>query len=143
MAVEENKALIRQQIQFMNQHDLEAASALFSPEYLDHNGLPPGLPSGNEGSKLFFRMLLNTFPDLEVIMEDLIAEGDRVVERLTLRGSHNGPFMGVSPTGKRITWGIINIYRIAGGKVIEHWSEWDHLSLMQQIGLLPPPQVFR
>jgi predicted ester cyclase len=88
-------------------------------------------------------MLFNAFPDLKVTVEDLIAEEDRVVERLTLQGTHKGVFMGAPPSGARATWGFINIYRIVDDKVVEVWSEGDHLGLMQQIGLIPPPQPVR
>jgi predicted ester cyclase len=77
---------------------------------------------------------------LEVTIEDLVAEGDRVVERLSIHGTHKGMFMGAAPTGRHVTWGFINIYRIANGKVVDLWSEGDHLGLMQQVGLIPPPQ---
>ena len=143
MTTEKNKALIQRRAVSMNQHDLDAALAVFHPDYQDHNAPPPGLPSGIEGDRLFFRMLFNAFPDLEVTTEDLIAEDDRVVERLMLRGTHKGAFMGAQPTGKRVTWSFINIYRLTDGKVVELWSEGDHLGLMQQIGLIPPPQAAR
>jgi predicted ester cyclase len=143
MTTEINKQLIQRRADLMNRHDLEAALALFHPNYQDHNAHPPGFPAGVEGDKLFFTMLFNAFPDLEVSTEELIAEGDRVVERLMLRGTHKGMFMGASPTGKHVTWGFINIYRIVDGKVVEVWSEGDHLGLMQQIGLIPPPQTTR
>ena len=139
MTTEQNKALIRRQAELMNQHDLEGKLALFSPHYQDHSAPPPGLPSGIEGDRHFFTMLLNAFPDLEVTIEDLVAEGDRVVERLMIRGTHKGMFMGAAPTGKHVTWGFINIYRIADGKVVDLWSEGDHLGLMQQVGLIPSP----
>ena len=141
MSTEKNKQLIQHRAELMNRHDLEAALAMLHPNYQDHNAPPPGFPSGIEGDKLFFTMLFQAFPDLEVKTEELIAEGDRVVERLTLRGTHKGMFMGASPTGKRLTWGFINIYRIVDAKVAEVWSEGDHLGLMQQIGLIPPPQA--
>ena len=143
MTTEKNKALIQRRAVLMNEHDLDAALAVFHPDYQDHNAPPPGLPSGIEGDRLFFRMLFNAFPDLEVTTEDLIAEDDRVVERLMLRGTHKGAFMGAQPTGKRVTWSFINIYRLTDGKVVELWSEGDHLGLMQQIGLIPPPQAAR
>lgn len=143
MTTEENKALIQRRAALMNQHELEAALSVFHPDYRDHNAPPPGLPSGIEGDKLFFTLLFNAFPDIEVKTEDLIAEDDRVVERLTLSGTHKGAFMGASPTGKRVAWSFINIYRIESGKVVELWSEGDHLGLMQQIGLIPPPQAVR
>lgn len=143
MTTEKNKGIIQRRAALMNQHKLADALSVFHPNYLDHNAPPPGLPLGIEGDKLFFTMLLNAFPDLEVKTEDLIAEEDRVVERLTLCGTHKGMFMGASPTGKRVAWGFINIYRIEDSKVIELWSEGDHLGLMQQIGLIPPPQATR
>jgi len=143
MTVEKNKQLIQRRAELMNRHDLDAASTVFHPNYQGHNAPPPGFPSGIEGDKLFFAMLLNAFPDLEVRIEELIAESDRVVERLMLGGTHEGMFMGVAPTGKRVTWSFINIYRIADGKVAEVWSEGDHLGLMQQIGLIPPLQAAR
>lgn len=143
MTTEKNKELIQHRTALMNQHNLTAALSVFHPNYQDHNAPPPGLPSGIEGDKLFFTMLLNAFPDLEVKTEDLIAEADQVVERLTLRGTHKGMFIGALPTGRRVTWGFINIYRIEDSKVVELWSEGDHLGLMQQIGLIPPPQATR
>lgn len=143
MTAKKNKQLIQRRAESMNQHDLDAALAVFHPHYQDHNSPPPGFPSGVEGDKLFFTMLFNAFPDLEIRSEELIAEGDRVVERLTLSGTHKGTFMGMVPTGKHVTWGFINIYRIVDGKVVELWSEGDHLGLMQQIGLIPPPQIAR
>ncbi len=138
MTTDENKAIIRRRAELINQHEVDASLLVFNPNYQDHNVPPPGLPSGIEGDKRFFRMLLNAFPDLEVTIEDLVAEGDRVVERLTIRGTHQGMFMGVSPTGKSVTWGFINIYRVADDKVVELWSEHDRLDLMQQLGLVPP-----
>src|SRR5688572_24034045 len=99
MTTEKNKQLIQQRAELMNQRDLDAALAVFHPNYQDHNAPPPGVPSGIEGDKLFFTMLFNAFPDLEVKTEELIAEGDRVVERLTLHGTHKGMFLGAPPTG--------------------------------------------
>lgn len=88
-------------------------------------------------------MLLSAFPDLMVTVEDLIAEGDRVVDRLKLEGTHRGVFLGAPPTERCVTWAFINIYRIENGKVADLWGEGDHLGLMQQIGLIPPPQPNR
>ena len=140
MTTEQNKALIRRHADLINQQMMRKGKlALFSSQYQDHNA-PPGLPSGIEGDRQFFTMLFRAFPDLEATTEDLIAEGDRVVERVTIYGTHQGMFMGATPTGKHVTWSFINIYRIVDGKVVELWSEGDHLGLMQQIGLIPPPQ---
>ena len=79
------------------------------------------------------------FPDLHFTVEDLIAEGDKVVARLTASGAQQGVFMGISPTGKRTTVTAIDIIRIAGGKFVEHWLEMDTLGLLHQLGVVPAP----
>jgi steroid delta-isomerase-like uncharacterized protein len=79
-------------------------------------------------------MLRTSFPDLTITIEDLIAEGDKVVTRLTARGTHQGTFRGIAPTGRVVSWTGIRIFRIAEGKIVEHWANWDDLSLLQQLG---------
>jgi predicted ester cyclase len=72
-------------------------------------------------------------------VEDIVAEGDKVVTRGTFSGTHKGEFMGINPTGKRISVGVIEILRIADGKMVEHWNLVDSLGMMQQLGVVPPP----
>jgi predicted ester cyclase len=132
MSVEENKALVQEFEDLINAKDLEIALTLFSTDYVDHTpsiGLPPGI----EGARAFHSMQIAAFPDRRTTSLDMIAEGDKVVHRLV------GEFMGIPPTGKRITWSCIDIWRIADGKIVEHWVEADMMSLMQQLGVLPPP----
>jgi len=138
MSTEQNKALVRTNHEFMNQKKLDAALALCSPDYVDH-ALHPGAGQGIEGTRRFFNMQFAAFPDVYATLEDMIAEGDKVVTRMTLRGTNTGPFMGMPPTGKSATWSFIDIFRIADGKLAEHWVEMDSVVLMQQIGLVPPP----
>jgi steroid delta-isomerase-like uncharacterized protein len=138
MSTEQNKALIQQYMELMNQHNLDAAFANLSPHVIAHN-TPPGTPEGIEGVKQFFTMLYDAFPDLQAVLEDIIAEGDRVVIRFTVRGTHTTEFMGASPTGKQVAWGVITIHRIADGKIAEVWNESDMMGMMQQLGLVPPP----
>ena len=85
-------------------------------------------------------MLRAGFPDLHVTVEDIIAEGDKVVGRTTIRGSHTGEFMGMAPTGKQFTIQAIDVMRFAGGKVVEHWGNQDDLGMMQQLGVIPTPE---
>ena len=85
------------------------------------------------------QMFLSAFPDGVSTTDDLIAEGDKVVERFTFRGTNNGSFMGAPPTGKKVTSTGMSIFRIAGGKIVEHWGENDALGTMQQLGLIPCP----
>ena len=84
-------------------------------------------------------LLRSAFPDFKATIDDLVAEGDKVVIRQTWTGTHKGEFMGVPPTGKSVSFGVIDILRIAGGKVVEHWGLMDSMSLMQQLGASPTP----
>jgi len=78
------------------------------------------------------------FPNYELIAEDLVAEGDKVVVRSTFRGTHKGDLMGIAPTGKQVTMPLILIYRLADDKIVEHWMQADALGMMQQLGVIPP-----
>ena len=78
-------------------------------------------------------------PDLQVTIEELVAEGDKVAVRRSYAGTHRGELLGISPTGKQVRIGGISIFRLAGGKIAEHWEQLDRLALMQQLGALPTP----
>jgi predicted ester cyclase len=138
MSLEANKALVHAFADQINAKDLEAACTLVSPSHVEH-GLHPELPSGAEAVRAFFSMLLAGFPDARTTILDTLAEGDRVVLRARIEGTQTGPFMGIPPTGRRAKWSLIDIYRLADGKIVEHWVEVDTLGLMQQLGLVPPP----
>jgi predicted ester cyclase len=84
-------------------------------------------------------MLRGVFPDFKATIDDMIAEGDKGVIRQTWSGTQRGEFMGIPPTGKRVSFGVIDIIRIAGGKVVEHWGQMDTMSMMQQLGAIPAP----
>lgn len=136
MSVQENKALIRKFESLINAQDLDTALTLFSPDYVDHTpdiGLPPGI----EGVRVFHAMQFAAFPDRRSTSLDMIAEGDKVVHRLCGDFTHQGEFLGIAPTGKHITWSCIDIWRIADGKIAEHWVEADMMNLMQQLGVIP------
>lgn len=136
---EQNKALIRQFAERINAKDLNSALTLFSPNYVEH-AAAPGMPAGVEAVRAYFSMLFAGFPDGQATILDLIAEGDQVVMRASSEGTQTGSFMGIPPTGKHVTWSFIDITRIADGKIVEHWNETDQISLMQQLGLVPPPR---
>ena len=89
------------------------------------------MPPGIAGFKYAVQALQTAFPDLTMTVHDLIAEGDKVVARLTARGTHQGSFRGIAPTGRVVEWTGIRIFRIAEGKIAEHWANWDDLSLVQ------------
>ena len=84
-------------------------------------------------------MLRSAFPDLNATIEDMVAEGDKVAIRITWKGTQKGDFMGVPPTGKSVSFGVMDIVRVAEGKCVEHWGETDFMGLMQQLGAIPAP----
>ena len=135
MSTEANKALVRRFFdEVVNRDNLSAMDEFLAPQFVSHEELPPGIPSGREGAKQLFSMLRSSFPDLQVTIEDQIAEGDKVVARVTFSGTHQGEFMGIPPTGRRVAYPVIDILRIAEGQVVEHWAVADMLGLMQQMG---------
>jgi len=117
--------------------NIEALDALVAENYIDHNPPPfPGLASGREGVKQSFRIFLQATPGHHEI-EDQIAEGDRVVTRLTSYGKHEGDLPGAPRTGNDLKMTSITIHRIANGQLVEKWSEKDVMGFLQQIGLMP------
>ncbi len=139
MSVEENKAIIRRSVEeFWNKGNIAAIDEFYASNYVGHD--PSKLHAGNlEEFKGSAMAVFAGFPDLQVTIEDMVAEGDRVVKHWTARGTHQGEFMGIAPTGKQITITGMDIYRIAGNKIEECWSNSDSLGMMQQLGVVPPP----
>ncbi len=137
MTTEENKEIVRRYQEASNANNLDALDVLVAKDLVSHNATP-GLPPGLEGGKMAHRATLAAFPDLQYHVEDLIAEGDKVVQRFTLHCTHKGEFMGLPPTGREITLDGISIFRLEGGKIVEHWAVQDGLALMIQLGLFRP-----
>ena len=139
MSTEDNKAVVRRFYEeVMNQRKRAVLDEVFDLNVVDHFA-PPGTPGGLEGAKQTLGMFLSAFPDLHFTVEDLIAEEDEVVARVTMSGTQHGAFLGIPPTGKHVTMTGIDINRFVGGKSVEHWVEMDTLGLMQQLGVIPPP----
>lgn len=137
---EQNQALVGRFIdEIFNRGNLGAADELLAPDFIEHEELPPGVPRDREGVKMLSSMLRSAFPDLKASVEDIIAVGDKVVVRMTWSGTHRGEFMGVPATGKRVSIGVIDIIRVSGGKLVEHWGQMDSMGMMQQIGAIPAP----
>jgi steroid delta-isomerase-like uncharacterized protein len=136
MATEQNKALMNRIInEVFNRGNIRLVDELFAPGFVEHEELPPGIPPGREAVKQLSASFRSAFPDLKVTIDDTIAAGDKVVVRCTWRGTHKGEFMGVPPTGKKVSFGVIDIVRIAGGKVLEHWGQMDGMGMMKQLGV--------
>jgi steroid delta-isomerase-like uncharacterized protein len=138
MSTEENKALMRRAYEEVyNQRDLAVLDEVCVPDFVFHNASMT--IQGLEAYKHFVSLIFSAFPDGRYSIEDMIAEGDRVVVRHTFRGTHKGDFRGLPPTGKQVTTTAIVISRIANGKAIEAWINGDNLGLMQQLGVVPTP----
>ena len=139
MSAEENKALVRQAYEAINQNNLDALDEIVASDIVDHDPVP-GQGPGLEGVKQYFSSMHTAFPDFRMNVEDMIAEGDKVVARVRLSGTHQGEFMGIDATGNRVTIKGIDILRInADGKIIERWGNFDDLGMMQQLGVMEPP----
>jgi len=133
---EKNKQVIREFTRiFKNQHNVDGVSHLFHHDFMHHFRGP--LPPGFEGLRQVGIMMNSAFPDVAVTEEDLIASGDRVVERSSAVATHKGPLMGAAPTGRQIRWSEIHIYRLLESRIVEHWAEVSMLELLGQIGALP------
>ncbi len=136
----ENKARMRDFYdEVFNKHNLDAFDEFCTADFVDHN-LPPGYAPGREGVKQLFKGFFAGFPDLQVSVEDIIAEGDKVAARVTVRGTHKGEFMGIAATGKEITLSVMDFVRISEGKAVERWGVEDMLGMMHQLGVIPAPE---
>lgn len=122
----------------LNKRDLELLDELVAPDYEEHDPLP-GQGTGLDGIKTRLRMLIEAF-DPTFTIEDMIAEGDKVVVRWTNSGTNVGDFLGMPATGRSFSIAGVDIYRLEGGKLAEHWHVVDQLAQMQQLGLLPGPE---
>jgi steroid delta-isomerase-like uncharacterized protein len=138
---EENKALVRRYFEeIWDKGNLDLIDELFTTDFVRHGPTATeGEVRGPEGFKGLVSTYRTALPDLRVPIEDLIAEGDRVVTRWTARGTHQGELMGNAPTGNQASVSGILIDRISGGKIEEEWVDYDTLHLMQQIGAVPQP----
>jgi predicted ester cyclase len=123
---------------FKNEHNVDGIDHLFAPDFRHH--FKTRVPSGLEGFKAVGRMMNTAFPDVVVTEEDLVAGDDKVVERSSAVATHRGSLAGEPPTGKQVRWTEIHIYRIAGGRIAEHWVEFAQLELLKQIGAIKDVQ---
>ena len=140
MSAEDNKAISRRLFhEFWDRKNLAIADELVAANHVDHTpGSPPGLPDGPEGLKQFGSMYFTAFPDLQITIEHAVAEGETVVIRWTAQGTNTGSLFGMPATNKPATVTGITIDRHAGGKIVETWTNFDALGMLQQLGVIPP-----
>jgi predicted ester cyclase len=140
MSTEENKALARRIIEeAWNQGNLVVVDELMAPDYAGHHALVGNQPPSRDLYKQFIIRTRTAFPDMRATIEEQIAEGDLVVTRWSVQGTHQGMFRGHSPTGKQMSVTGIIIERIVSGKAVEGWMEMDTMNQMQQLGVMPQP----
>ena len=130
MSTQQNKALVRRFFdEVWNQRKLDVVDEVFAPKVLFN-----GRAVGRESIKQIVTSRLSAFPDIEVTVEDQVAEGDKVSTRRTWRGTQRGEFRGLPPSGKRATWAQISIVRVGDEGITEDWTVADDLGLLQQLG---------
>ena len=144
MSGEENKALMRRYYEQIDKAAKDKRGPSFlddfvAPNFVNHNP-SPGFTPDLEGLKQAYDHFLAASPDGYHVVEDMIAEGDKVVTRLSAHGTQTGELFGIPPTDERFSMTAIAIHRIANGEIVEHWSELDNLGVMQQLGVVPPPE---
>jgi steroid delta-isomerase-like uncharacterized protein len=135
MSIEENKTIVRRYQEIYNSNELDGLAEVVSDDLLTPN-IMPAIPPGLEGAKVAHRLMLAGFPDYQTVIEDMLAEGEKVAARIKMTGTNTGEFMGIPATGKRVEFTGIYIARISNGKIVEHWGEEDSVSLLQQLGVL-------
>ncbi|GHF60473.1 hypothetical protein GCM10010218_47390 [Streptomyces mashuensis] len=135
---EDNKRLVRRFYEEIDRGNADALDELVAEDYVDHSPPPfPGLGTGRAGLKQAFRLFWEATPGTHRI-EDQVAEGDKVVTRLTCQGTHEGDLPGIPATGHRLEMTATVIHRIEDGRLAEKWSDKDLLSFLQQLGVVPP-----
>lgn len=139
MSTDANRELIGRYFALWNDPDLsrlDELDDLMAPDVVDH-AADADDPAGVAGFRETFRRWRTAFPDFVATIDDQIAEGDRVVTRWTLRGTHRGAYAGVPPTGRAVTLPAVSIDRVADGKITDEWYFADHLALLRQLGVEP------
>jgi steroid delta-isomerase-like uncharacterized protein len=137
MTIEANKRVMKQFLVFINTASETLATELISPDAIFH---VPGRPEplrGPSGYLALIGMMRGGFPDIQWTLEETIAEGDKIAARFTMRGTHQGTFLGVPPTGRKIEVKAMNFYRLSGGQFVEEHGQPDLLGVLQQIGAMP------
>lgn len=138
MSAQETKAVVRHMFSRANEKDPDAYLEVLHEDFVNHSA-PAGMPNDREGYRHIYNMYVNAFPDFEITVEDVVAEGDAVMTRWTARGTHEGELMEIPPTGKTVEMTGLTFNRVADGKVIEQRENADMLGVMQQFGVVPGP----
>ena len=131
-----NRELARRFYELVNAGEVDAFMELVADDFVDHEEFP-GLPETKEGVRQFFELMRVAFPDFRIEPQHIVAEGDLVAVYMTMTGTHQGDFMGIRPSGRRMEVPGMDLVRIRDGKAVEHWGVTDNLAMMQQLGAVP------
>jgi hypothetical protein len=134
MALEGNKAVVRKMFEAINKQNLASLDELMAPDFVLHMHARQAL--GWEVNKKVVEDEIKSFPDLHVIIEDIIAEGDKVCVRLEETGTHKGEYRGLAPTGNKLSYTVVAIWRIVEGKIVEGWIAYDQMDFLKQLGVV-------
>lgn len=137
MSLESNKQLCRDYFKAFLARDTAWMERHIAPTFVRHD---PGLPfevRGPEGVAQLHDALMPAFPDMELELQDFVAEGEKVLVRLTIHAVHSGPFGTLPATGRRIDVPVLDLFHISDGRLIEHWALLDNLGMLRQLGALP------
>lgn len=143
MSTDDNKAVVRRWFdEVISRGDMGALDAICAechPQFAVIRGVIEPAPLGMSGLKSLITSLRSAFPDLHAEVEEQIAEGDKVVSRVTMRGTQRGEFNGMPATGKSFTISGVSVWEVRGNLLIQEWVNWDALGMMQQLGVIPAP----
>ncbi|XVH33445.1 ester cyclase (plasmid) [Haloferacaceae archaeon DSL9] len=134
-----NKELVRRDPkEIWTEGNLDAIDEIFREDFVLHDPSSTGESKGRDDYREYVEIYREAFPDVEYEVDAVVAEGETVALRYTARGTHEGEFMGLEPTGKHVSVSGMEMYRVEDGQIVEMWTSYDALGLFQELGLLPP-----
>ena len=133
---EQNKAVFEKLMSALNAKDMATMESLIADDFVDNDAMP-GMAPGRQGMIDMMGMFVGPFPDLNVVVEHWVAEGDLVVGVMTTKGTQTGEFMGMPASGKKFSVREMHMVRVANGKMAEHWGLSNEMAMMQQLGVMP------
>jgi predicted ester cyclase len=136
MSLERNKAIVLKFYEAFDQKDVERGRELMSADIVGR-GMGTDILNGYDAFMQYGMMMFSAFPDGRHLLEEVIAEDDKVVTRGIFTGTHQGELMGIPPTGKQVKFSVVHIDRVVDGKIVEHWGQGDTFAMMQQLGVVP------
>ena len=134
LSLEENRAVVRKMFEAINKRNLASLDALMAPDFMLH--MHTQQAQGWEVSKRVIEDEIKAFPDLHVTIEDIVAEGDKVCVRLHETATHRGTYRGLTPTGNKLAYTVVAIWRLVEGKIVEGWIVYDQLDFLKQLGVI-------